>query len=69
MLEFSLSPTICYCIEVDEVTVVNAIKNGANTLSKVKEITKACTGDECAVKNPSKKCCSKDIKVLIDKYS
>ena len=69
MINFSTSPRVCYCIEVDEATIVTAIKNGANSLTKVKEMTKACTGDECAVKNPSKKCCSKDIKKLIEKHS
>ena len=68
-MNFSTSPTICYCKEVDEVTIVSAIKNGATSLAKVKEMTTACTGDECAIKNPSKKCCSKDIKKLIEKYS
>jgi len=69
MFTFSASPTLCYCIKVDEATIVNAIKNGANSLKKVKEMTKACTGNECAELNPSGKCCSKDIKILISKYS
>lgn len=58
---------VCYCIEVDEVTIVNAIKNGADSLTKIKEMTQACTGSECATKNPSGKCCSKDIKILLNK--
>ena len=69
MFKFSASPIVCYCIEIDEKTIVEAIENGADTLSKVKETTKACTGDECAVKNPSGKCCSKDIKELIKRYT
>ncbi len=69
MFNFKASPTVCYCIEVDEVTIVEAIKNGADSLSKVKEMTKACTGNECAEKNPSGKCCSKDIKELIQLHT
>ncbi len=65
MFNFKVSPTICYCIDVDEKTILNAINNGADSLAKVKEMTKACTGNECAQKNPSAKCCSKDIKELI----
>ncbi len=69
MFNFQTSKTVCYCIDVDEATIVSAINKGANSLSKIKEVTKACTGDECATKNPSGKCCSKDIKELIKKYS
>ena len=69
MFNFSTSPIVCYCINVDEKTIVDAIKNGASTLKEIRETTKACTGDECKEKNPSKKCCSKDIKKLIELYS
>jgi len=65
MFTFKKSPTVCYCIDVDEDTIINAIRNGADTLQKVRDITSACTGDECKEKNPSGKCCSKDIKKLI----
>ena len=65
MFNFKTSPIVCYCIEVDEATIVNAIHHGANSLAKVKEMTTACTGSECATKNPSGKCCSKEIKELI----
>ena len=63
--KFTKSPTICYCIDVDEATIVNAIKNGADSLKKVKEQTKACTGNECKEKNPKGRCCSVEIKQLL----
>ena len=69
MFNFSASPMVCYCIKIDEATIVKAIKNGADTLAQVKETTKACTGSECAELNPSGKCCSKDIKSLISTHS
>ncbi len=56
---------ICYCLEVDKGTIVQAIRNGAVTLKAIKEATTACTGNECAEKNPNKRCCSKEIKQLI----
>jgi NAD(P)H-nitrite reductase large subunit len=43
-LEANDSEFVCYCIEVDKKTIVDAIKNGNDTLSKIKESTKACTG-------------------------
>ncbi len=66
MFQFKTSPTVCYCIGVDEATIVDAIKNGANSLAKVKKMTNACTGSKCAEKNPSGKCCSREIKELIE---
>ena len=65
MLSFSTSPTICYCINIDEKTIIEAVKNGADTLKKVKESTKACTGNECKEMNPKGRCCSIEIKQLI----
>ena len=35
----------------------------------IKKKTNACTGNECKEKNPSSKCCSKDIKKLIEVYT
>jgi len=56
---------ICYCLEIDKKTIVDAIKNGAHTLQAIKEKTNACTGDACITLNPNKKCCSKEIKQLL----
>ena len=63
------SGLVCYCIEVDKKTIVDSIKKGNITLQSIKDDTKACTGSECKVKNPSGKCCSKDIKKLIKIYT
>jgi NAD(P)H-nitrite reductase large subunit len=68
-LDANDSELVCYCIEVEKKTIIEAIKNGADTLSKIKESTKACTGSSCKDLNPSGKCCSKDIKNLIELYS
>lgn len=59
------SDLICYCIEIDKKTIVDAIENGATTLKDIKVATDACTGDECATLNPNKRCCSKEIKELL----
>ncbi|WP_353663121.1 (2Fe-2S)-binding protein [Hydrogenimonas sp. SS33] len=56
---------ICYCIGVDKKTIVEAIREGASDLKAVKEQTGACTGSECAEKNPNGRCCSKEIRQLI----
>jgi NAD(P)H-nitrite reductase large subunit len=69
MVCFSQTPLVCYCIKVDQHTIIDAIKNGATTLKEIKHITKACTGNQCKEKNPKQVCCSSDIKKLIQEYS
>jgi len=67
----SAPPTeiVCYCLGVNKGTIIEAIKSGCNSLKTVKDATKACTGNECENKNPSKKCCSQDILAILDLYS
>ncbi len=60
---------VCYCIKVSKETIVAAIKNGCNSISKIQKATSACTGNRCKELNPSGKCCSVDIKALIQIYS
>jgi len=57
---------ICYCVKVNKGTIVQAIRNGARTLQQIKETTQACTGDACKERNPNRRCCSKEIKQLIN---
>lgn len=49
-----MSTTVCLCKHITEETIVEAIKNGADTLEKVKEATGAaagaCRGGRCAKK-------------------
>ena len=59
---------ICFCKEINKITIVEAIKKGATTLKEIKETTTACTGNECKTKNPTSKCCSPQIKKLIELY-
>ncbi len=61
-----MSKTICYCKNVSETEILNAISNGASNLSDIKEKTGACTGDKCKKLNPSGKCCSGDIEKLLN---
>jgi len=56
---------ICYCNLVTQKEIESAIKQGAKTLSDIKQITGACTGNQCKELNPSGKCCSGDINRLL----
>jgi len=57
--------TVCYCIDVTESEIVQAIRDGARTLKDIQRMTKACTGSQCKEKNPKGQCCSADILALI----
>ena len=57
---------VCYCKNISEATIVEAINNGANSLNAVKEATGACTGNDCKTQNPTGKCCSTDITKLLN---
>lgn len=59
---------VCYCKEVDKREILQAITSGARTLNDVSEKTGACTGNECAIKNPSGICCHEDIQAILDIY-
>jgi assimilatory nitrate reductase electron transfer subunit len=52
--------TICFCYNVTEATIVEAIKNGCTSLMDVRRTTDASTG--CAG-------CSEEIKKLLRKFA
>ncbi len=56
---------ICYCKQVSKHEVVKVIYNGAKTLEDVKQITNACTGNQCKELNPKGVCCSGEIEKLL----
>ena len=56
---------ICYCKQVTKETVVMAIRQGAETLKEIQELTTACTGNQCKELNPKGVCCSTDINKLL----
>lgn len=62
------SQTVCYCKNVNKEEIVRAIAKGAETVQDISRLTGACTGGECATKNPSGQCCCTDIQALIDLY-
>ncbi|GAA0692296.1 MULTISPECIES: (2Fe-2S)-binding protein [Clostridium] len=53
---------ICICNQVDEDTIINAIKEGATTVDAVREKTGA-TGGACHGAR-----CKKKVEALIEKY-
>ncbi|MDA3853166.1 MAG: (2Fe-2S)-binding protein [Bacteroidales bacterium] len=60
-----MSKIICYCKNVTEAEIKTATDNGAKNLKDIQAQTGACTGHQCKELNPSGKCCSGDINVLL----
>ncbi|NLI74874.1 MAG: NAD(P)H-nitrite reductase [Candidatus Riflebacteria bacterium] len=58
---------ICYCQQVDERTIVAAIRNGARDLKSIQESTGAGRGNRCHETNPKKRCCVPDILELLER--
>lgn len=68
-LEKGGNATVCYCKNVNKMQILSAIAvDGARNLEDIKRITGACTGNDCAQKNPSGKCCAGDIQEILDLY-
>lgn len=61
-----MSKIICYCKNISEAEIKEAIKNGAKTLQDIQQNTGACTGNQCKTMNPSGKCCSTEINQLLN---
>lgn len=58
---------VCYCKQVPEATIVQAIRDGAHTLDAIRQATGACTGNRCMELNPKKQCCSSHILALLSR--
>lgn len=48
---------LCYCKQVTEEDVINAIMKGARSVEEVEELTGIGNGGHCVVTNPSGRCC------------
>ncbi len=64
---------LCYCKQVTEEDVVEAIRKGAKSVEEVEEMTGIGNGGYCVVTNPSGRCCRNYyvdfVKYLIEEVS
>jgi bacterioferritin-associated ferredoxin len=60
-----MEKVICYCQQVTEKEIKDAMANGAKTLKEIQEATGAGTGNQCSERNPTGKCCSGDIQAIL----
>ncbi|OQX99339.1 MAG: hypothetical protein B6I20_10075 [Bacteroidetes bacterium 4572_117] len=61
-----MSKIICYCKNISENEISEAINRGAKTLKDIQDMTGACTGNDCEKLNPSGKCCAGDISMILN---
>lgn len=57
---------LCYCKQVTEEDVINAIEGGAANVDEVRNITGIGGGGHCKITNPAGRCCSRNYKPFID---
>ncbi|MBI0582335.1 MAG: (2Fe-2S)-binding protein [Methanomassiliicoccales archaeon] len=57
---------LCYCKQVTEEDVINAIEGGAKNFEEVRAATGIGGGGQCKITNPAGRCCSRNYKPFID---
>lgn len=60
---------VCYCSGVTKEQILRAINSGAKSIDEIARSTGAGTGRECAVRNPSGRCCRIDIRGLLETFT
>lgn len=58
--------TVCWCSSVSKQSIVDAIFEGAKNREDIRRMTGACTLGQCKELSPRSRCCSKEIKMLLD---
>ena len=66
ILEAPDSETVCWCSGVSKHSIVDAISNGSQNMEEIRRATGACTLGRCKELSPRGRCCSKEIKMLLD---
>jgi bacterioferritin-associated ferredoxin len=56
---------ICYCANITEQQIIDAIEKGAGSLREVIKITGAMQNCDCERKNPTGQCCAPQIQELL----
>ena len=57
---------VCWCSKVSKGTILAAWRLGATTLAAIRTATGACTLGRCQELSPRGRCCSREIKLLLE---
>jgi NAD(P)H-nitrite reductase large subunit len=66
ILDAPLDEPVCWCSDVSKRAIVDVIRNGASSMDDIRQQTEACTQGRCKELSSRGRCCSKEIKVLLD---
>ena len=67
VLEAPASEIVCWCSQVTKETILAAKRQGGvTTLEAIRVATKACTVGRCKELSPRGRCCSKEIRLLLE---
>lgn len=66
ILEAPLNEPVCWCSNVSKQTILNAIQNGAQNMDDIRRMTGARTVGRCKELSPRGRCCSIEIKMLLE---
>lgn len=61
-----LDETVCWCSGVSKRRILEAVSRGAETLDDVRRMTGACTVGRCRERSPRGRCCSAEIRILLE---
>ena len=66
VLEAPLHETVCWCSNVSKQSILYTIKDGARSMEDIRRMTDACTLGRCKELSPRGRCCSIEIKMLLE---
>ncbi len=66
VLEAPLDETVCWCSNVSKQSILDAIQNGARSMDDIRRMTGACTVGRCKELSPRGRCCSIEIRILLE---
>ena len=66
ILEAPLDELVCWCNSVSKRSIMDAIREGARNMDDIRRMTGACTQGRCRELSPRGRCCSKEIKLLLE---
>ncbi|HBA70682.1 MAG: hypothetical protein A2X82_18420 [Geobacteraceae bacterium GWC2_55_20] len=61
-----MDETVCWCSGVSKATILEAKRNGARDMDDIRRISGACTVGRCKDLSPRGRCCSMEIKRLLE---
>jgi bacterioferritin-associated ferredoxin len=66
ILEAPPGEPVCWCSDVSKRSIMEAVQDGARNMADIRQMTGACILGRCTELSPRGRCCSNEIKMLLD---